>query len=299
MGMDPEGLVTAAPLAQMLNVPLVYWSLELLFADEITDETRRLLKRREIQYSRQASLTIVQDEWRAQALIQENGLDATRVLYVPNGRAGVARRSPTAFLRHRFGISKHRKIVLCSGGLAWWNMSQEIVSAAAYWSDDYVLVMQAVSSRRSSEYIKELERLVDPKHVILSFDPVPPNQYLAMVDSADVGLALYSPCRPGTPSKISKNHVLMGYSSGKLSDYLCSCLPVIVNSAIGPQDLVATYNCGICVSDPRDIAEALPAIFEDYEQYSLNAGRCFTEKLELKRSFEPVIERIDAMLALP
>jgi len=298
IGMDPEGLVAAVSSAKMLNVPVIYWSLELLFADEITDLTRQSLKQKEIHHSRLAYFTIVQDKWRASALIQENGLDASRVLCVPNARAGQARRAKTTFLHHRFGIEKGRKIVLCTGGLAWWNMSQEIVSAATYWPDEYVLVMQSVIHGPSSEYVKRLLQLADPNHVVVSLDPVSPNQYFEMVDSADVGLALYNPYPPDANSKISKNHALIGYSSGKLSDYLFSCLPVIVNSALGPRDLVATYECGVCVSDVREIGEALQRIFEDYERYSSNAGRCFTEKLELKRNFEPVIERIDAVSAL-
>jgi len=295
IGMDPEGLEAAASSAKILNVPVIYWSLELLFADEIVEETRRSLKQLEIRHSCQAYLTIVQDEWRASALVQENGLDATRVLCVPNGRAGVARRSRTTFLHHRFGIEEDRRIVLCAGGLAWWNMSQEIVAAASYWPDDYVLVMHSLSHRPRSEYVDKLSKLADPKHVVVSHDPVSPGQYREMVDSADVGLAFYSPHPPGANSKVSKNHVLIGYSSGKLSDYLFSCLPVIVNSTIGPRDLVTAYECGVCVSDVREIGEALHTIFEDYERYSFNAGRCFTEKLELRKSFEPVIDRIEAI----
>jgi glycosyltransferase involved in cell wall biosynthesis len=93
----------------------------------------------------------------------------------------------------------------------------------------------------------------------------------------------------------NKNLELMGLSSGKLSSYLHSGLPVVVNEAIGPRELVKTYDCGVCVSQASEIEEALKTIFERYDWYAENACRCFNERLEFGRYFESVIKKIDGL----
>ena len=286
IGMDVEGLAAAAPLAEFIRAPFVYWSLELEFLDEITSKRQRTDKLREIEYSRRASFTIIQDEWRAQALVEENGLDPTKVLCVPNAPRGRARRSPGNFLRERLNIPPQRKIVLCAGQLGWWAMSEEIMATAASWPEEYVLVYQSRQrlDRSSLKY-------TDSRKVFILSEPVPGGQYRDLVDSADVGLAFYRPDRPGLPR--SKNLEIMGLSSGKLADYLRCGLPVIVNEVTGPRELLNTYKCGLCVPKPSGIEGALRTIFRRYDWYVGNACRCFDERLELEKHFRPVIKRLD------
>ena len=297
IGVDPEGLADAAPFADLLRVPLIYWSLELLFSDEITTKNQQTLKSREIVYSRGAAFTIIQDEWRAQALIEENGLDPARVLLVPNAPMGKSIRCPDDFLRERFNIPPERKVVLNAGTIRWWAMSEEIVSSANDWPEEYVLVMH--SRQRSygygSEYVDSVAGKANPERVIISFDAVSSDQYRNLVNSADIGLAFYNPYVPWSPSMPNKNLELMGLSSGKLSSYLHSGLPVVINEAIGPRELVKTYDCGVCVSQASEIEEALKTIFERYDWYADNACRCFNERLEFGHYFEAVIKKIDGL----
>ena len=297
IGVDPEGLADAAPFADLLRVPLIYWSLELLFSDEITTKNQQTLKSREIVYSRGAAFTIIQDEWRAQALIEENGLDPARVLLVPNAPMGKSIRCPDDFLRERFNIPPERKVVLNAGTIRWWAMSEEIVSSANDWPEEYVLVMH--SRQRSygygSEYVDSVAGKANPERVIISFDAVSSDQYRNLVNSADIGLAFYNPYVPWSPSMPNKNLELMGLSSGKLSSYLHSGLPVVINEAIGPRELVKTYDCGVCVSQASEIEEALKTIFERYDWYAENACRCFNERLEFGHYFEAVIKKIDGL----
>jgi glycosyltransferase involved in cell wall biosynthesis len=297
IGVDPEGLADAAPFADLLGVPLIYWSLELLFSDEITTKNQQTLKFREIVYSRRAAFTIIQDEWRAKALIEENGLDPARVLLVPNAPMGKSICCPDDFLRERFNIPPERKVVLNAGTIRWWAMSEEIVSSANNWPEEYVLVMH--SRQRSygygSKYVDSVAGKATPERVIISFDAVSSDRYRSLVDSADVGIAFYSPYRPWSPSVPNKNLELMGLSSGKLSSYLHSGLPVVVNEAIGPRELVKAYDCGVCISQASEIEEALKTIFERYDWYADNACRCFNERLEFGQYFEAVIKKIDGL----
>ena len=292
-----EGLVDAAPFAEMLGVPLVNWSLELSFADEVKTKKQSWLLQKEIEYSRRAAFSIVQDEWRAQVLVKENGLDSSKIILVPNAPMGTARRSPDNFLHERLAIPPGRKFVLCTGELWWYNMSLEIIEAASRWPDDYVLFMQ--SPRRyhtDNKYHNLAISAADPRRVILCFEPVTPEKYRTLVDSADVGLVFYNSRSPDSPTEYMRTFDIIGYSSGKLADYLYSGLPVIANEITGPSQLINSYDCGICVSHPSETGGALGRIFERYEEYSANACHCFDERLELSRHFRPVLEQIDRLV---
>ena len=294
IGAEPEGLCDAVRYASLLRVPFAYWSLELLFTDEIKNIYEGVLKQEEIIKSQQATFTIIQDVWRAQALINENNLDPARIIMVPNAPMGRARRHQSDFLRRRYKIADERKIVLCAGSLkSWWAMSDEILEAAAHWPDKYVLVMHS-RQKYSYRYLNSLSRKVNSDRVIISHDPLTSAEFRSLIDSADVGIAFYRHLpHDKAVRNVGKNIKILGLSSGKVSDYLQSGLPVIVNECIGLSEVIESYNCGICVTDPHRITEALSTIFSRYDYYVENACRCFNEKLELNRNFQPVLARLE------
>lgn len=295
-GCDPEGIVDAAAFAERISAPLAYWSLELRFLEEWTEPALRALKLRDIKCSQRAALVISQDEWRAEALAQENGLDRKQISTVSVGSIGQARRAPCDYLRRKFGIATERKIILCTGSISWWVKAVEIVQAAAQWPEEFVLVLHSlVSPKGRTDYERTVIEAADPKHVVLSLDPVSAQEYRQVVDSADIGLAWYDARR--TPSsKPVRNLELMGYSAGKIGDYLKSGLPVVVNETTGPREMIAQFDCGVCVAEPGRIVAALAAIFQDYDAYVRNAIRCFDERWELRRQFEPVMDRLEKVI---
>lgn len=301
IGMDSQGLVDGGPFAELLGVPLVYWSLELLLTENISthwkDRWKINLKNKEKTFSQKAEFTIIQDNLRAQALVEENSLDAKRIVIVPNAPSGKAQHIPNNYLRDRLNIPQDSKIVLCAGAIAWGTMSSEIIEAAADWPDGYVLVIQSRQKyQKSNQQYRNmaLQKAKPPKVYVLQ-EPVSSNQYKILVQSADVGLALYQDKPPGSLSKPDKNLVLMGMASGKLSDYLQAGLPVIVNQVFGPRELINSYKCGICVSSPDEISTALKEICEQYDYFSANACRCFNETLEFEKYFSAVIDRLEGI----
>jgi len=295
IGMDPEGLIDAAPLAKRLGIPFIFWSLELRFAEDSLTKRQRTLKTQEIQISRQADIVIIQDKWRAKAIIEENGFNPAKIMLVPNSPIGKARRAPGNYIREQLGIPPNRKIVLCAGTIRWWAMSQEIVEAANSWPENYILVMH--SRQRSytygSEYVKKIVEMADPQHVIVTFHPTSSEEYRSLVDSADIGLALYNPFLPMSSAKPDRNLEFMGFSSGKLAAYLHCGLPVIVNQSTGPKELINEYHCGICVTQLSEISNALGTILKHYDEYSANACRCFNERLEFSQYFIKVIKWLE------
>jgi glycosyltransferase involved in cell wall biosynthesis len=216
--------------------------------------------------------------------------------YVPNAPRGKARREKSDYLYKRLNIPLDRKVILCAGAIARWSMSAEIVAAAADWPDEYILVMQSRIRKDvwRDEYIEKVIELADPKKVVISFEVVPPSDYRRFVDSADVGLAFYSPNISQGKTEITENIRILGLSSGKIAGYLHSGLPVIVNDAvIGPNELVQSSKSGFCVKQPLDIKEVLTLIFDRYDWYVGNACRCFDQDLELEKHFTPVIDKVE------
>ena len=295
IGVDPEGLADASLFAKRLDIPFIYWSLELLFMDEITTKQQKMLKYDEIRLSHESAFTIIQDKWRAQALIEENGLSADKIVLVPNSPLGKAKRSSSSFLHDRLKIDRDRKIVLCAGTITGWAMSKELVQSAQTWPHELVLVMH---SRRNAygllyeAYHEAVFHSADPSNIIFSFEPVQASQLLDLIGSADIGVAFYSPLLLDGTEKLQKNLKIMGFSSGKLSTYLKCGLPIVTNAENGFRSLIESYNCGVFVTHPSETKDALQKIMAHYDDFSSNACRCFNEKLEFETHFNHVIQKL-------
>jgi len=297
IGIDQEGLNEARKYADYLNIPYIYWSFELAFLDEVKTKKEYEIKLIEIKDSRNAAFIIIQDEWRANALVVENGLNPSKVHLVPNAPRGKARRSKNYALQKKLGISLNKKIVLYAGHLGWWSMTREVITAASSWPEEYMLLIQSRSRLNSKEF-EEIKSYSNPNKVLISTNPLNLVNYRELVDSADMGLALYNPCSGGQGKVLLKNLKILGYSSGKLADYLWCGLPVIVNKdIIGPAELINSFDCGVCVSTPQQIKEAIENIIKDYDRYVINTINCFNEKLELEKYFVPVIDSFNKLAA--
>ena len=297
IALDSQALVDCARYANELGVPLVYWSLELIFRSELRTRRELRFKEDETRLSREAALVIVQDPWRGAALVEENGLDPDRVMYAPNAPRGRARRRPSSHLRRVLGISPDRVVVLCSGGLAPWAASLDLVKAASEWPERFFLVMQSVQSLQGNRlhFVERVRTAADPRRVRILTEPIPLSKYRDLVDAADIGLALYEPRTVGPERAVMRNFELMGYSSGKLANYLQSGLPIVTSDLVGLRDLAVGLGCGRCVHSADQVLAALEEIMVDYNGFVARACRAFDERLELSRQFAPVVTRIAAL----
>lgn len=296
IGVDAVGVAEAEALAALLGVPFAYWSLEILSeADSMTPAERRQ-KSLEIEASRAASFVIVQDPWRERLLASENGLDESDFVHLPNAKRGAARRHSSGYLHRRLGIPADLRVVLYAGFLSPWALCGDILSSVRSWPATYALVL---NSRRP--LAQGSEGLDAPgemsQRVFVVHDPVPDNRYRDLLDSASVGIALYSTA--GLPAAYRENVRVIGHSSGKLADYLQAGLPVIVNSVPGPMDLVRRYSCGAVVEQVSEVPEALRMITAEYESMSENACRCFREQLDPTRGMGDLVHAILGLRALP
>jgi glycosyltransferase involved in cell wall biosynthesis len=291
IGVDPDGLELAHGLAR--GAPLGYYSLELLLSYEVCTPVDRQLKARERALSQQAAFVIVQDEERGRLLAEDNALDWSRVVLVPNAPAGPARRRAKGYWHTRFELPRTARVVVHAGSLGDWTGIDAIVDSVAGWPADWVLVIHTRFDGESSAYVEALRARADPRRVYFSLKPVPRQEYDQLIDGADVGLAFYVP-QAGS-AFTQQNVQTIGLSSGKLAYYLRAGLPVIVNRASSIAEVVERERLGVAVDDAGGIGTALQDLAAAYEEYSAGALRFFDERLDFNRAFGEVVRRVDAL----
>src|SRR5579864_3635584 len=276
IGVDPDGLVLAQTLAR--GAPVGYFSLELLLSYELTTVADRQLKTQERELSRQAAFVIVQDVARGRLLAEDNDLAPDRLVLVPNAPPGPARRAPNRYWHERFGLPDETRVVLHSGSLGDWTGIEQIVEAVTSWPIPWALVIHTRYDAESSAYVEGLRSRSDPQRVFFSLKPVPRQEYDALIDGADVGIAFY--ISQGGSAFTQSNVQTIGLSSGKLAYYLRAGLPVIVNSAASISADITSRGMGIAVDDSAAIGPALARIAHNYEPYSRAALDFFNEELD-------------------
>lgn len=294
IGLDSEGLSAAAYLAAVCRRPYAFWSLEQSFMDECTSPVQRRNKLAEILSSRAAAFAVSQDPWRAEMLVQENGMDPAKVECVPVACKGNARSRPSDFMHREFGLQSDTRVVICPGHLAAWAQSKELASASRDLPPECVLVLHArqnLSEAGRAEWDTAIRDLSGGK-ALLSHRSLDRAQLVAMLDSASIGVALYDATRAGSRGVYWRNVEIMGYSSGKVSDFLQCSLPVVVSDTLGPRELVREWRCGQVVSAASGLGAAVARILESPDAYSERARRCFDDTLELERRLAPVLERL-------
>lgn len=287
---EPLGLAAATFASRLLGVPLVYYSIELYLLDDIRSRflrlyIARLKKALERLCNRRASFTIIPSDERARLLAVANGISLSQIIVVPNSSLGRAVRQRSDYLREKFQIPKDRKIILHAGELATsWSMDLELIEATRAWPEDWVLIFHTRSVKDRDAYSHLFSAAADNSRIFFSLQPVPYEQLDALVGSADIGIALYR--------NIGQKVFQMGLSSGKLAQYLKCGLPVVTTDFPSLRRIVEDYRCGICVSDPQEVGQAVSRILAHYDTYSANSVACYNELFALEKHFDKVLERL-------
>ena len=286
IGVEPDGLIVATAIGKLRRIPVLYHSLELHLSDEYQALRWRPRKALERWSSRQARLTLIQDEERAEALAVDNDLLPSRIKIVPVAELGPPHRERTHYLHQRLGIPTSKTIILYIGGINSRAMCLELAQAARSWPDDWVLVLHGFADDLA--YINQIRQAMDPDRVRLSLDLVPYEELDALVSSADIGVALYR--------NLNKNHYYIASASGKLAHYLKCGLPVIAIDFPGVRRLFEAYRCGFAAGDEQHVAGGIRTILGHYDRFRAEAFRCYSERYDFSLYFEDVIRYIDQCL---
>lgn len=291
VGVDPEGIVQAHPVARLLRRPLAYFSFELLLDhDELSPADRRL-KARERRASRDLAFALVQDPARATLLRDANGIPPERCVLVPNAPLGAPPEARSRRWHEAFGLPPEQKVLLYAGSFGAWAGVDAIACSTRSWPDGWSLVLHF----RSRPPEAELERLraAGGEWLHLSTEPVPHDELDDLYAAADAGVALYF--TDATSPYRQENLKTMGLASGKLAYYLRAGLPVIVNDTTSLADFVRDEGCGAVVSNADEIGAALARFDEDYAAYSGAARRAFAGHLDFESAFAEIVRRVDAL----
>jgi len=290
IGVDPHGVTRADPVARLLRVPIIYWSLELLLSYEVPNDWWRRLKEQERMASQRAAFVVIQDEERARLMASDNGIPWDRFLFIPNAPLGPVDGSPSHYWHSRLDLSPKQRVVLHAGSLTSWTGIKDIVASVRDWPGEWVLVVHSRYKSNDKSILQELRSLDKTHRVIFSTEPALRAQYTELVRGAKVGIAFYYPVY-GSPYT-QENIRMIGLSSGKIAYYLWAGLPVIINRWPSLSELIEQERCGVVVNTAAEIRDALSTIDRHCEEYSRNAHRVFERYFDPSKGIQRLVDRL-------
>lgn len=291
IGVEKKGLLWAGQVGESLNIPSIYYSLELY-----TDDFQHLYKKRSIYFKRlrlaesafhkKAVATIIQDPERANVLFHDNGVSVTdaNVFYVPVSVTGRHYEKRHRFFHKTLGISERKKVILYFGVIAEDRCALELVHIAQGFPEDWVLVFHGWGN---PVVINKIKRLDYNKKVFLSLNMVPSDRIQEIVASADVGLVLYS-------SEV-QNDRLTAFSSEKIAYYMQCGVPFIGFNYPGYKRLEDEERCGVTINSITDIPGAVSKILDAYNEFHQNAYKTYYKYYDFTNNFKGVIKGVEKL----
>jgi hypothetical protein len=277
------GLHWAVLASTVSGSPVAYISDELIVDREMTTAAQRRWKARERRAHQRCAFTIALSQDRADFLRGLNRLPGHHAMYVvPNSAPGPSVRLPSQFYQDLLKLPSDRCVMVHAGGMGW-RPAEALAAAAATWQSDALAVV--FQGRLPSQ------TLARESGGAVWYSPTLPFDLLDhAVSSAHIGLALYDGQKA--------NDRLMGTASGKVCLYMKNALPVIT-TRLACFDWVEREGCGVRVTTIDEIPAAARTIRADYDRYVGAVQRYYAEHLDFTRTFEPVIEAIEALAGRP
>ena len=293
LGIDPEGVIAAWNYSKKSSTPFIYLSFEIFFGDELKKHWEPFEKKDEIIASRQASLVIIQDKWRAELLGRENSIPKNKFVYMPVSPTNT-KNSKSNYLRSRFNIPEEKFIVLHSGSFDDWTYAEELIESLESWPRNAMLVVHTRQNHKNKNpYLNRLKKS-ENENFILSTMPLGSVEYEEMVSSADIGLVLYKPMP--NDKYLQKNIKIIGLSSGKFSTYMKYNLPAISTKQKCYAKLLKVFKFGINMDNFPEITPAIREVTANYEAYRTEALRLFSEKLDFAIYWQNFLQNLTGIL---
>lgn len=296
IGVDHLGLIESSLLTRFMKVPIIYYSMELLFLDELDNNKKSHskwidIKQKEIEISKNCEFIIIQDQERAKILSEINNISLSKFLTVPNSPLELARINKSSYWHNRFGLSDNKRVVLHTGDIKKWTAIGKIIDSVKDWPQDWVLVIHTYND--DQDLLDNFKNRATPGRIFFSTSVIENESFTEMIDGADIGIAFYETIKGKT--FVQKNIINIGLSSGKIAYCLRSGLPIIINKVTTFSKIVDNEECGICVNSAGEIKEAISRIEENYEEFRQRACETFNKYFDYKSNFKSVIQRIESI----
>ncbi len=127
-----------------------------------------------------------------------------------------------------------------------------------------------------------------PTAFIYSQEFLGEKEYRKLLNTAHIGLAIYS------PDYINTRYT--GASSGKLFEYWRCGIPVICHKNSGMEYLVDKEKAGLCI-EIDELQSAIDEILSNYEEYSYNAFKAFKKYRKLNNPIK-ILQEIEKLIAV-
>jgi hypothetical protein len=279
-----RGIIEGDWIARQLRIPKALLSYEIFFGEETPAD----FKLEEIVACRDLSFAVCQDSLRARKLCLANDIPPDKVLLMPvAGRRFREPRVPKPRLLHEmFQLPESTKIALHMGSFADWTGASFLLNSTRSWPDDWVLVLHERFGRPVRHLV---EKDASPQRVRISETTfAKPDDMTAFVQSADLGVALY--CPTYETEWVGRNILHMGLSSGKISQFLQSGVPVATHEIGEIADWIRFYKAGQVFSLDRPFVPELPA-----DATPAACQRLFERHLDLDRFAPAMLKTLSAL----
>ena len=286
IGVDRQGLLEANILNRLIKSRYIFISYEITFEKETSIRYKAIEK----EASKNVSLWIIQDEERAQKLMEENGLKESNKFLLPLASAGVGNKSELR-LRDQLEIPNTKYVAIVIGSIAAWSMTNEIIKSVINWPDDWVLILHERYGRTRELLMNELpdmESYINKKIFISDSATENVDDMSTILSGVDAGIAFYKPDYVGPYT--GNNLKYLGLASGKISTYLRYGIPVIANEIGLYAEVIHKHQLGIIVSSPENITTQLSELKSPC--YSVNAKRYFSEYLDFNNYSDNFLNEI-------
>lgn len=283
IGVD-DGIIDAAQIAKILNIPYSFLSYELFFdyeLEKLNDPYYSKIKRKSRIACQNINFAIVQDEVRKEILSKEYDVDLDKILLMPVAASGVRKLTKTNYFHEKLSIPLEKCILLYMG---WMDeiLLKRIVDYTQYMPKNWVLV---VHSRY--KYQGEIPKDFNKNKIYFSLDsPIENIDDLGILLSAcDAGFCTYQASfdTPFTGDNIS----YIGMSSGKTTTFLQYGIPVVVENMNMWDKIVEEQAIGFELKQLSDLSK-LDNLKS--ESVNVNCYKYFEEKLDLI-NYTPAIIR--------
>lgn len=286
IGSGRNGMIASFFVSKLLKKKFIAFCIE--FPQVITDTHTKLTWGDQVEHFiiKNSDYVITHDEFHRTFLIDHIEVERSKILTLPNGTIGEARRIESDFLYKRLELNRKDTILLHAGGVGAWFLCKELSSEAEQWPEEWKLVFHTSHNIKTDSYAIELMNQSNKRNVLFSLDPVKTNELDSLVASATIGIALYS------IEELGYRAEFMGLASGKIGNYLKCGIPVITSN-IESLKYIEHYNCGICIEMESDIKAGIETILLNYDEYCQNAIKCYNDLWKPNKSFDVILETIE------
>lgn len=295
IAVDESGLIAGLLASLICRKPkpkIIFWSLE---TGLVIGKSSLLLTRiHELLFAlscRFADVIVTQEKSRLDDLEKKINHKFSRVpkFFIPHSPLGRSkdknRKNGGDFFHKLFALSKIDKVILHAGWIHDGMCVDKIALSSQTWKSEFRLVLHEREKRSPQEdFIRHVSKLSGNK-ALLSLNPVTFDRIDEVISSAHIGLIAYD-------SKYGAGRVNIRKSSGKLGQYLKCGVPVIALKLPGYEEMFTQYKCGLVFESFDQIEDCIDTIMADYQSFSEEAFRCFSEEFDFKKFFSPLLYHI-------